>query len=133
VEEPCTHEALSATFTVRGDCGPEGLLHLTAPRDRCALEVSGAEALGLPSSGRILPMENVADAALYDFEEGPWELSDERPWSSDGGAGTVPGWRRCAATREPAGLLLRCEDWAQPPGEGAVRVVGRCEAVLTPR
>jgi hypothetical protein len=107
-EEECAHEAQSATFAVQGTCGPEGLLHLTAPENRCELEVSGAEALNLPSAGLIHPMENVADAALYDLYEGPWELVDDA--------------RRCRTERETGGLKLRCEDTALPAGS--------CEATL---
>lgn len=110
-DEECVHQAQSATFAVQGNCGPEGLLRLTAPEDRCELEVSGAEELNLPSAGLIHPMENVADAALYDLYEGPWELVD--------------GSRRCRATRDSGGLRLRCEDTAPPAGS--------CEATLTPQ
>jgi hypothetical protein len=101
--KPCYHATETLTFQVTGTCGPEGSITVTSPKDECAVAVTGASAVGLPSAGRFNTPDEVVSLA-----RSPWDLSGYLPESqvpvgpqADAGIFTVVG--RDAQARDPSG------------------------------
>ena len=134
----CPHEAQSGNFTVTGNCGPSGTLKLSSGKDDCGVQVSGAEALGLPKDGQF---RYVGENSGHSLTRGGWSLRG--PLSTLTGAdagttgdgGTESAYVECVTRAEGSVLKMRCvetrlgaEEPADPFSQPAL-----CEAVLTPQ
>ncbi|PTL84714.1 hypothetical protein [Vitiosangium sp. GDMCC 1.1324] len=134
--ESCPHPKRSARFTVSGACGPTGTLSITANKDACDFDVSGAEETQLPPRGRYFWSGNSPPGKpTYDLYEGHWTLYENRTYAgpSDGGPAPTSGYRECMASLESDVLKLRCTEKAEYASEPEPRVLSTCESVLTPQ
>ena len=134
--EKCSHAQQNASFSVSEGCGPAGTLSLSVSKDACYLDVSGADALQLPSEGRFT-------SSTYDLIRGSWNLTGTRiydsadladgGWPSDGGHESVTASRECVTAQDGDVLKLQCTDRAESPSDAEPRVLATCEATLTPQ
>ena len=138
--EKCPHAKQSASFAISEGCGPAGTLSISVPADVCYFQLSGADALQLPAEGRY--WTDAEGHRSYDLVQGTWQLTGTRTyatqtladagWPSDGGDTFVNAARECFTSHEGDELKLRCTDRAQVSSEPEPRVLGTCEATVTP-
>jgi hypothetical protein len=112
----CNHATETLTFQVTGTCGPEGSITVISPMDECAVAVTGASAVGLPSAGRF----DGTDDGVVSLARSPWSLSGYLPesqvWAgpqADAGPFTVVG-RDAQAGKDPSGSSAAADQHNTP-------------------